>query len=111
MVEAQLPSPHEVHQSSGSPDDDLCALAQLVRLNVDRLAAVDRDDPQPDILREVREVARDLHRELPRGSQHEALDVFGDLQLLDYRHCESAGLAGAGLRLSHEVRSRLRKGY
>jgi hypothetical protein len=69
-----------------------------------RRAAVDRLHVDPAVLADLRQLARDLQRELARRRKDQRLRraVRRD-QVVDDRQAERGGLAGAGARLDHQV--------
>ena len=95
LVEAERAAIEVVHGPAGGGDDDVHAAGEAGELRGDRLAAVDRDDAHAEVLAVAVDRLRDLHRELPRGGEHErrraaAAAVAGHAAAID----RGAGLAG-----------------
>src|SRR2546427_11838154 len=104
LREVARPPRHEVEQATGRCDDDVRAAAQRELLIAIPDAAVERDDPRRAMASERLELGGDLRAELPRRDDHEGERRRGAaLDPLEDRERESAGLAGAGLRLREEI--------
>ena len=90
---------------------DVRALAQLLHLTADRVAAVDRDAPQLVTLAEPGELLVHLDRQLARGAEHQRLHrSVPRIESLDDRNAEGRGLAAPGLRLADDVAPGHREG-
>ena len=129
LVEAERAAVEVVDRAARRRDDDVDAAREPVELGRDRLAAVDRDDPDAELLAVLVDRLGDLHRELARRREHErpsdalprpspgdaaavdraagrAVLVEADGEPLEDRQRERGGLAGAGRRLGEQVLAR-----
>ena len=76
-------------------------------LLADRRAAVERLDEDAAVLADLRQLARDLQRELARRREDQRLRLaVRRHDLVDDRQTERGRLAGAGARLHHQVLAR-----
>ena len=125
VLEAERAAVEVVDGAARRRDDDVDAPREPVELGRDRLAAVDRHDPDAEPLAVLVDRLGDLHRELAGRREHErrrpgALPVAGgaagldrsagraslvepDGEALEDRQRERGGLAGPGGRLGEEV--------
>ena len=107
IIEWQRAAANVVDRPSGRGDNDVDAAIELLKLPVDRLAAVDRHDldTQPPSVLEDR--LADLHGKLTRRHEDQG-DRFGwktGVDEFEYGQRERCGLAGTRRRLTEQVAS------
>jgi hypothetical protein len=116
-TQVQLALPGQVQQSSGSADDHVDTLVELLDLRLVGTSAVDREDPHIADLPGGQQVVGDLHTQLAGRYHHQRLRGIGQLlglrpagfhigfhdDPLEQREAEAEGLAGAGLGLADDV--------
>ncbi len=106
----------QINESARCADDDLGALRQLLDLRLVGLAAIDFDDSNVAVGRDVADIASDLLGELTGRNDDEALRLAGGAQLVpavlvwaddlfDHRDTKAEGLACARLGLADDVGS------
>jgi len=79
-------------------------LPEAVDLPPDILAAVDGQRVNAPVLADAVKLLGDLHGQLSRGSDHDALDLTrARVYLLGHRYAESGCLSGPGLGLADDV--------
>ncbi len=107
-----VPRSHVVHDAARRADDDLRALPQAQELAVVGLAAIDRQRMNAALeQRQLVDFLRDLHRQFARRAKDEHLRLaFLRIHLFNRGHRKRRGLAGAGLRLAHDVTALLEYG-
>ena len=96
-----------VQEAARGRDRDVGMPLQVRELPVDRLPAVQRDDPKPAPAAERAHVARHLQGEFAGRHEDEGLDgALRGIEPLDERDAVGAGLARSGLRLPDDVPAR-----
>ncbi len=100
----------KVEQSSGGCHEYIHALAQAHHLRIDRYAAEDDRGAQFHILPVGRDAVLDLRREFAGRREDECagtvtFDRRAVAESLQQGQGEARGLAGAGLRRAHDVRT------
>ncbi len=113
-IELQAAAAQVVDGPAWRGDDDIDAAAKPAQLLADRLAAVDRQDPDADLLAVAMERLGNLHREFAGRHEDEPcgppLLDHSERQPLEHRQREGRGLAGAGRSLGQDVAAGLEDG-
>ena len=104
-VEAERAPPQVVHDPPRRADDHVDAAVEPLELELDRLAAVDRQHAHAaEVLGIGVDRLRHLDRQLAGGREHQRLHLGrGEIELLQDREGERRRLARAGLRLADQV--------
>ena len=94
-----------VHDAAGGTNHNLNPTLQGAELTVVGAAAVNRHDHQAAlILAQLLDFARNLHRELAGGAEHQYLHVFAlGIDVIDGGNGEGGGFAGTRLGLADNV--------
>jgi hypothetical protein len=104
VVEAQRLAAQVIEHPARGARDDVGAAANPLHLPIHRVAAVDGLDLDPFAEPDLGYLLGDLDRQLPGGSEHQALHRRPrGVDALDHGDGEGRGLAGAGAGLDHEV--------
>ncbi len=104
VVECERAAADVIDRASGRRHHHVDAAIELLELAVDRLAAVDRYDLDPQVASVVEDRLADLHRQLAGRHEDECTRGGGataiGLERIEDREGERGGLAGAGRRLA-----------
>lgn len=104
LVELHVAAADVVVDAAGRADDDGRAAPERVFLLAHRRAAVDAHQLDAAVLAEQLEFLRDLDGQLAGGAHHQRAHALrADRDLVDDRHAERRGLAGARLAANDEV--------
>ncbi len=110
LAESDRFTVRQVDEPARSRDDDVGAFGELAGLAIEVGAAVDREHPPVNCLRENLEHVGDLNRELARRYEDERRRCAGSGARSSHEHgqAECERLARAGLRLAAHVTTRQR---
>ena len=108
LAELNQPALHVVHHPAGRTDDQVHAAFEVLRLLLPVHAAKHHDRFQISVLAQVLGIFRDLQRELARRRDNDrtwrcGMAALGSQHLRERGDEKRRGLAGACLRLTHEV--------
>ena len=105
VVQAQGLAAQVIHDPARRADHHVNAALQLLQLEFDRLAAVDRHDVKTlEVAGVGLERLGHLDRQFPGRGQHQDLGTFQrQVDAAQQRQREGGGLAGAGLGLAQEI--------
>ena len=93
-----------VDDPPGGPDDDVHSTLKRLELDVDRLAAVNRDDPRARVRTYLLEFGGNLHRQLTGRRENKGLNpVDATVEGLEERDSEGRRLSRACLGLPYHV--------
>ena len=103
VLKRQVPTLDHVQHTPRRAHNDLRMLAELIRLHIDRLSAVDRAHAQSSVRRELLDVLLDLHRKLARRRENNRAHRIARLNQFEKWQREARRLPSTGLRLSKDV--------